>query len=218
MHNPRQLQQRLETIQLCLQDYLHSRPVSRVSLHLFRPDMLELLWCVKEVVGVGLGGDFSRVGLLNEVLVTLLLGKVNGVLLVLEVDVGALHEIGRRLPAHQRVLPSVALGEDIPVHSPALAPPGSGLSCGLGLLVNSVKLVNTRSIPQTRLTLKLTELFEPGAPWEHPRLRTQPESLRYHLGLASQRGSMCWKIVSLHNFRPYQFGSMYEEALSAWRS
>jgi hypothetical protein len=30
----------------------------------------------------------------------------------------AVHEVGRRLPAHERVLPSVALGEDVPVHQP----------------------------------------------------------------------------------------------------
>lgn len=138
-------------------------------LHLFGPDMLELLWCVKEVVGVDLGGKLSGVGLLDEVLVALLLGKVNGVVLAVEVHVSALHEIARRLPAHQRVLPSVALGENIPVHSPAGAPPVAGLSCGLGLLVDAVRFVNNRLNPANQLGHGLTGLFEPGAPWEHLR-------------------------------------------------
>jgi hypothetical protein len=29
-----------------------------------------------------------------------------------------LHEVGRRLPAHERVLPSVAFREWVPVHEP----------------------------------------------------------------------------------------------------
>jgi hypothetical protein len=104
---------------------------------LFRPDMLELSGRVQEVVGVGLGSKLARVGLLNEVFITLLLSKVNGVLLAFEVDVSSLHEITRRLPAYQRVLPSVSLGENVPIHSPAATAPVTRLRSGLGLLVDA---------------------------------------------------------------------------------
>jgi hypothetical protein len=43
----------------------------------------------------------------------------------------ALHEIRRTLPAHERVLPSVALGQNIPIHAPLVADPVAGLSGGL---------------------------------------------------------------------------------------
>ena len=69
-------------------------------------------------VGIGLGGGLPLVGLLDKVLVALLFSKVDSVLLGLEIDAVAVHEVGRRLPAHERVLPSVALGEDVPVHQP----------------------------------------------------------------------------------------------------
>lgn len=71
--------------------------------------MLELLGLVVEVVGVGLGNKSALVGLLNEIFVSLLLREHDGVLLRLELQVGALHAIGRRLPSHQRVLPAVTL-------------------------------------------------------------------------------------------------------------
>lgn len=44
-------------------------------------DVLQLLWAVHEVVGVSLGDDSALVGLLNKVFVTLLVGKVDGVVL-----------------------------------------------------------------------------------------------------------------------------------------
>jgi hypothetical protein len=56
--------------------------------------------------------------------------------------VGALHKITRRLPSDQRVLPSMSLRKDVPVHSPASAAPVAGLSRGLGLLVNAVSIVS----------------------------------------------------------------------------
>lgn len=57
-------------------------------------DVLQLLWAVHEVVGVSLGNDSALVGLLDKVFVTLLVGKVDGILLGLEVEVGALHVVG----------------------------------------------------------------------------------------------------------------------------
>lgn len=58
--------------------YLH---VLIMSTSLFRADVLQLLGRVHEVVGVSLGSELARVGFLNKVLVTLLLSKVNGILL-----------------------------------------------------------------------------------------------------------------------------------------
>lgn len=99
--------------------------------------MLQLLRGPQEVVRISLGRDLSRIRLLDEVLVALLLGKSNGILLGLEVNVRPLHEIARRLPSHQRVLPAVALSENIPVHPP----PGSDLVAALGGRFR--RLVNT---------------------------------------------------------------------------
>jgi hypothetical protein len=57
--------------------------------------------------------------------------------------VTALHEIARRLPADQRVLPSVSLGENVPVHSPAATAPVTRLRSGLGLLVDTIVVVSS---------------------------------------------------------------------------
>lgn len=65
------------------------------KIHLFGLDVLELLGLVDKVVGVSLGGEAALIGLLNKVLITLLLRKRNGILLRLELEVGALQTIGR---------------------------------------------------------------------------------------------------------------------------
>lgn len=111
--------------------------------HLFRPDVLKLPGRVQEVVGISLRCKLARVGLLNKVLVTLLLSKVNSILLAREVDVGALHKITRRLPTDQRVLPSMSLGKNIPIHSPASTAPVAGLSRRLSFLVDAVVIVSS---------------------------------------------------------------------------
>lgn len=82
-----------------------------------------------EVVGVRLGDDPPLIRLLHEILVPLLLRKLNGVLFRLEIKMGALEVIRRRLPAHERVLPPVALLQYIPVHAPLVPVPVAGL-CG----------------------------------------------------------------------------------------
>jgi hypothetical protein len=58
-------------------------------------DVLQSLGAVQEVVGVSLGDDFALVGLLDKVFVALLVGEVDGIVLGLEVEVGALHVVGR---------------------------------------------------------------------------------------------------------------------------
>lgn len=91
-----------------------------------------------EVVGVGLGNELAHIGLLDEVLVALLVGKVDSILLGLELESLAVHEVCRRGPAHKRVLPSVALGKDVPVHEPVFRCPVAGLCGGLCGLVDAV--------------------------------------------------------------------------------
>ena len=102
--------------------------------------MFDLLGLVHEVVGVCLGNEFAFIGLLNKVFVSLLLRKQDGVLLRLEVNVSALHEITRGLPAHERVLPSVTFSENIPIHSPMMTVPSTRLGRGLRGLVDSEEL------------------------------------------------------------------------------
>lgn len=109
-------------------------------------DVLQLLWAVHEVVGVCLGDDFALVGFLDEVLVALLVGKVDGVVLGLEVQVGALHVVGRRLPAHQRVLPAVTLAEDVPVHAPVVSVPVARLRRGLSGTEDAGEGVSTKQV------------------------------------------------------------------------
>jgi hypothetical protein len=99
--------------------------------YLFRADVLQLTSAVEEVIGVSLWRELAGVGLLHEIFVALLLGEVNGVLLALEVEICALHEVSRRLPSHQWILPPMTLGKNVPVHSPIVASPGSRLCGGL---------------------------------------------------------------------------------------
>jgi hypothetical protein len=63
--------------------------------HLLRSNSLELLRAVNEVVRIRLRNELPLVGLLDEVLVTLLVGESNCILLRLELDSVALHVIGR---------------------------------------------------------------------------------------------------------------------------
>lgn len=116
--------------------YIIQREVKSFGL-----DMSELLGLVDEVVGIGLGHEAALVRLLDKVLVTLLLGKSDGVFLRLELQVGALHAIGRRLPAHEGVLPTVTPLQDIPIHAPVVLVPGTGLCCGLGRTVDTVRVM-----------------------------------------------------------------------------
>jgi hypothetical protein len=87
----------------------------QIQLLLGRYD-LELLGAVSEQVGIGLGDGLPLVGLLDKVLVALLISELDSVLLGFKLYPVAVHEVGRRLPAHERVLPSVALGQNVPVH------------------------------------------------------------------------------------------------------
>jgi len=62
---------------------------------LLGPDQLHLSWYVSEVVGIRLRHELPLIGLLDEVLIALLVRKINGVLLGLELYPVTVHEIGR---------------------------------------------------------------------------------------------------------------------------
>ena len=69
--------------------------IHHYHLSLLCPDLLQLARHVYEVVGVGLGHKLAHVGLLDKVLVALLVSKADSVLLRLELDAVAVHEVGR---------------------------------------------------------------------------------------------------------------------------
>jgi len=98
---------------------------------LLRPHLLQLAGAVSELRSVRLEHALSLVGLLHEVLVALLVGKVDRVLLSVEVQAGALHIVCAGLPAHERVLPSVTLGQHIPIDAPLVTVPVTRLGSGL---------------------------------------------------------------------------------------
>ena len=90
-----------------------------------------------ELIRIRFRHDLPLVWLLHKPFVPLLLCEANGVLLRLEVHLGALHVVAGRLPAHKRVLPSMAFGEHIPINLPMMRVPVAGLSSGFGGLVNA---------------------------------------------------------------------------------
>jgi hypothetical protein len=112
--------------------YVHPVNHSYSCCHpLLRPHLLQLAGTVSELRSVRLEHTLSLVGLLHKVLVALLVGKVDRVFLGVEVQAGALHVVCAGLPAHEGVLPSVALGQHIPVDAPLVTVPVAGLGGGL---------------------------------------------------------------------------------------
>jgi len=61
---------------------------------LFCQDDLQLARDMGEEVSIGLGDKLALVGLLHKILVALLVGEVDGILLGLELDAMAVHEVG----------------------------------------------------------------------------------------------------------------------------
>lgn len=92
---------------------------------------------MQEVVRIRLWQDPPLVWFLYIILITLLIGKVDSVFLCLEFNGHTLHEVGRGLPAHEGVLPSVTLGKWVPVNLPAVGVPCTGLCCGFRWTVDS---------------------------------------------------------------------------------
>lgn len=111
--------------------------IIRREVKSFGLNVSDLLGLVNEVVGIGLGHEAALIRLLDKVFVALLLGKGDCVFLGLELQVGALHAVGGRLPAHERVLPTVTPLQDVPIHAPVVLVPGTGLCGGLGRAVDA---------------------------------------------------------------------------------
>lgn len=86
---------------------------------------------MREIVGIGFGYELALIWFLHEILIALLVGKVNSIFLALELYAMAIHKVGGRLPTHEWILPSVALGKDIPVHQPVRSVPVARLRCRL---------------------------------------------------------------------------------------
>ena len=76
---------------------------------LLRPHLLQLLMRMLELIRIHLRDDAPLIRLLDKVLVALLERKLDRVFPALETDVRALHEVRGGLPAHEWVLPAVAL-------------------------------------------------------------------------------------------------------------
>ena len=110
-----------------LQSFTYIKNIDKSMHRSLGPDMLELLWRVKKVIRIRFDNKLALVGFLHKILVTLSLRKPDGIFFGLEVEMRSLHAIGRRLPSHQWVLPSVTLLQDIPVHTPVVGVPGSRL-------------------------------------------------------------------------------------------
>lgn len=110
-------------------------------LALLRPHLLQFLRVVHKLLRIRLGDDPPLIRLLHKVLVALLVRESDSVFLALEVEVGALHEVCAGLPPHERVLPAVALFENIPVHAPVVRVPVAGLCGRLRGLVDAMRAV-----------------------------------------------------------------------------
>lgn len=68
--------------------------VADLHRHSFSVYHLQLLGLVCKEVGIRLGDELPLIGLLHKVLVSLLVGEVDGVLLAVELNSVAIHEVG----------------------------------------------------------------------------------------------------------------------------
>lgn len=162
---------------LCIRYKLPKYVQTLPSIPLLRPNMLQLLIAPQKVISIGLRDNFPTVRLLDKVFVSLLLRKPDSILLALEVQMCALHEISRGLPSHQRILPSVAFGKNIPVHAPLMTMPVAGLCCCLRWAVDPVLI---RFSPVYVNTCSHTGQFELQAQLEHQITQQRATHLLLH--------------------------------------
>jgi hypothetical protein len=99
--------------------------------------MLQLGFAEQEIIRISLWFESSLLRFLNIVFISLPLCKRDGIFLGSELYTGTLHVISTRLPSHERIFPSVPLVQDIPVHSPGMLMPRSGLHRILSLSVDT---------------------------------------------------------------------------------
>lgn len=148
---------------LCQQPYayLHqTKPELRSSqtqTTSFRPNLLDLARTVHKLRRIRLWNNLPRLRLLHKVLVPLLFREADCVALALEVNARALHGVRARLPAHQRVLPAVALGHNVPVHLPVVLVPVAGLLGGFGGFVDAVVRIRNGQLERGCIGLSLPD-------------------------------------------------------------
>jgi len=80
---------------LCIRYKLPKYVQTLPSVHLLRPNMLQLLIAPQKVISIRLRDDLPTVRLLDKVFISLLLCEPNRILLALEIQMCALHEISR---------------------------------------------------------------------------------------------------------------------------
>lgn len=153
--------------------------------------MLQLSRTPLKVIRIRFGRNLALIRFLDKVLVALLLGEINGILATLEAEMGALHEIRTALPAHQRILPAVALGQDIPVHAPVVRMPCAGLCRRLGWSVYPDEHVSR--VEAWRVDAH-TALYVPEAQLALQRAQRQGAIplLHFHPSRASGPARMCY--------------------------
>jgi len=103
-------------------------------IYLFRAGYPELIRLVSKVLRIVLGWDLLHCRWLKIVIPSLLLSKMNGILLTPERHPCSLHVIRRARPAHQWILPPTRSLQDIPVNTPTFALRSTalhGVPCGL---------------------------------------------------------------------------------------
>lgn len=108
-----------------------------LHLSLLRPHLLHFPGYMHELVRICLRYNTSLIWLLHKILIPLLVCKQDGVFLVLEVEMCALHKVCAGLPTHERILPAMSLGQWIPVHAPVMMVPVAGLSGWFGRTVDA---------------------------------------------------------------------------------
>lgn len=114
---------------------------------LLGPYKLKLLRAIYKLISIRLRYDPSLIGLLHEVLISLLVCKPDRILFRFETYPLALHKVAGGLPAYQRILPSMSFGQWIPVHEPLHAVPVTRLRRSLRWLVYSrERLENNRDL------------------------------------------------------------------------
>jgi len=98
-----------------------SRTKQSHATNLFRTDYPEFVRLVHEVLRVVLRWDPLHCRWLHEIIPSLFLSKMNGVLFTLERYPRSLHVIRRARPSHQRILPPSRSWQDIPIDPPSFA-------------------------------------------------------------------------------------------------
>jgi len=103
---------------------------------LLRPHNLQLSRYMCEIIGIRLWHEPPLLRLLHKILVSLFLGKSNGIFFGCKRHTMTLHKVATALPSHQWILPPVTFGQNVPVYQP-LGLVGAALGGGFDRAVDS---------------------------------------------------------------------------------